>query len=233
MKTKINYLAILTFYIIAITLRYITNKTGILDSVPNDFLKVVFQGAGPAVGAFVAFSAFHIKPTLSLKGNYPKITIPLLLYWGLPILLIGGVDYFLNGNISVSNILIILIYGLLEEIGWRGFLQQELKPLPEPLKIIMIAALWFIWHLNFDLSVSNLIFFGILLLGTWGIGKVADVTHSLIAVAAIHSLNNFFSEIKQTQLLIISALLAVWITALIIRKRQSRQYISDKKITEL
>jgi len=227
MKTKINYFAILTFYTIAIILRYLTNKTDLLEGVSSSFLKAILQGIGPAVGAIVAFTVFKIKPALTLKGNYKKALVPFLLYWGLPIALILGVEYFSKGTFSSFGVVItILVYGLLEEIGWRGFLQQELKSLPVFLNVLIVGFLWFIWHLNFDLTSSNLLFLGILLLGTWGIGKVADTTYSLLAVAAFHSLNNFFSEMDTTKMTILVVLLAVWIIALVIRKRQSVKPIS-------
>lgn len=219
MKTKVNYLAILTFYVIALGLRYLTNKTDVLNTVSNDFLKTLLQGIGPAVGALVAFSVFKIKPVMTLKGNYKTVIIPFLLFWMLPVVLILGVEFYLKGTISFTAITAILMYGLLEEIGWRGFLQQELKSLPEFLNVLIVAVLWFIWHLNFDLTSSNLLFFGILLLGTWGIGKVANTTYSLLAVSAFHSLNNFFSEMNQTKMLILASLLIIWIASLIIKKR--------------
>ncbi|HCU45549.1 MAG TPA: CPBP family intramembrane metalloprotease, partial [Sphingobacterium sp.] len=190
MKNKVNYLAILTFFIIAIALRYLTNKTDLLSNVPSGFIKIILQGISPTIAAMTVFAVFKIKPILTLKGNYGHILTPFLLYWTLPIVLILGVEYGTKGTISFEAISAILIYGLLEEIGWRGFLQQQLKPLPEILNIFIVAILWFVWHLNFDFTSSNLLFFGILILGSWGIGKVANHTYSLLAVSAFHSLNN-------------------------------------------
>lgn len=227
MKNKINYFAILTFYIIAISLRYLTNKTDLLNAVPGSLLKAILQGIGPAVGAIVAFSVFKVKPVLTLKGNYKKTLIPFVLYWALPVILITGVEYVTKGTASsFAAITAILIYGLLEEIGWRGFLQQELKSLPEFLSVLIVAALWFIWHLNFDITSSNLLFFGILILGTWGIGKVANSTYSLLAVSAFHSLNNFFSEMNTVKTAILITLLSIWVIALVIRKRQLKKNTS-------
>ncbi|KKX50082.1 CPBP family intramembrane glutamic endopeptidase [Sphingobacterium sp. IITKGP-BTPF85] len=146
--------------------------------------------------------------------------IPFLLYWALPIILILGTEYAIKGTLSFEAITAILIYGLLEEIGWRGFLQQQLKPLPELLNVLIVAVLWFIWHLNFDFTSSNLLFLGILILGSWGIGKVANNTHSLLAVAAFHSLNNFFLEMNTLKIILLISLLSIWIIALVIRKNQ-------------
>ena len=190
MKNKINYLAIIVFYAIAILCRYLTNKAGILDGIGNEYLKSILTGIGPTLGAVAVFFIFKIKPTMSIKGNYKNLTSP--------------------------------IYGLLEEIGWRGFLYQQLKELPLFTNILIVATLWFLWHLNFELTSSNLLFYGILILGSWGIGKVTDATNSLIAVSAFHSLNNFFPNLDNTKILILALLLTAWIIALVIRKRMQK-----------
>jgi membrane protease YdiL (CAAX protease family) len=220
MKTKINFLAIVTFYTIAIALRYLTNETPLLDVLPPGFLKVILHGIGPAIGALVAFLLFKIKPDLSLRGNYIDTASAFLLYWGLALFLILGVEYVTKGTCSVLGVTAVLIYGLLEELGWRGFLQQRFKQLPEVSSVLIIATLWFVWHLNFELTTSNLMFFGILLLGSWGIGKVADRTHSLLAVSAFHSLNNFFPHMNSLRFIILMVLLSTWVISLVIRKRE-------------
>lgn len=188
MKNKINYWSVLVFYLIAILCRYLTNLAGVLDSMKNPYIKAILTGVGPAIGASVVFSVFKIRPKMNLKGNYTSLKIPILIYWVLPIALI---TYIENGAIPWYSVFVILVYGLVEEIGWRGFLYQQLKGLPLFANIIIVSSLWFIWHLNFDLSISNLLFYIILIFGSWGIGKVADLTNSLIALSAFHSLNNF------------------------------------------
>ncbi len=221
MKTKPNYFAVATFYLIAIVCRYLTNKTDILNGISSDVIRAILTGIGPTIGAIVVFSLFKIKPVLSLKGNYETILVPFALFWLLPIVLISAAEFMAKGTISPITITAILVYGLFEEIGWRGFLQQELKSLPKFAGILIVAVLWFVWHLNFELTSSNMIFFGILVLGTWGISKVADATNSLLAVAAFHSLNNFFHELDTVKAAILVTLLAVWIGALVVRKRRN------------
>jgi membrane protease YdiL (CAAX protease family) len=99
-----------------------------------------------------------------------------------------------KGTFPIFHVFIIFIYGLLEETGWRGFLQQQLQGLPKIWNILIVGTLWFVWHLNFDLTIMNLIFLGLLFFGTWGIGIVASTTKSLLAVSAFHSLNNIKSD---------------------------------------
>lgn len=220
MIKKVNFWAIFVFYLIAILCRYLTNKVGILDGIVNDQLKSILTGIGPALGAVIVCILFKIKPTMSFKGSYKHLIFPLMLYWLLPIILISTIVYTKTGTIQWLIVFSILIYGLLEEIGWRGFLFQELKKLPLIYNIFIVSTLWFLWHLNFELTASNLMFYGILIIGSWGIGKVADSTNSLLAVSAFHSLNNFFPELDSTKGLILVVLISVWIIGLIIRKKQ-------------
>jgi len=61
--------AIIVFYSIAITLRYLTNKTTILDNVDSSFLRIILQGIGPAIGALCALKLFGLKSSYSLSGK--------------------------------------------------------------------------------------------------------------------------------------------------------------------
>ena len=222
MKNKINHWAIITFYTIAILCRYLTNRVGIADNIGNEYLRSILTGIGPTLGAIAAFSIFKINPVMNLKGNYLKMITPVAIYWIFPILLISTVSYVVKGTFPWILVFSILIYGLLEEIGWRGFLYQHLKTLPLFQNILIVSSLWFLWHLNLEFSSSNLFFYGIIVLGTWGIGKVADSTNSLIAVSAFHSLNNFFPNLDSIKILILTTLIVVWIIGLLIKKRTKK-----------
>lgn len=185
-------------------------------------MRSLLTGVGPATGAIAVFFIFKIKPVMNLKGNYQKLVFPFLFFWFVPIVLISGIAYVQKGTFPWLTIFAILIYGLFEEIGWRGFLYQELKPLRKLVNILIVATLWFIWHLNFEITPLNILFYGILILGSWGIGKVADSTNSLLAVSAFHSLNNFFPNLDQTKIAILSTLITIWIAGLVIRKRMQK-----------
>lgn len=226
---KTTVLAIVVFYVIAIALRYITNKTTLLDGVNVPILKMLLQGIGPAVGALVAVLLFRIPFKMTLKGNYRNLIGPFAIYWLLPIVLISAVAYFTKGTFPIVSVIAILLYGLLEEIGWRGFLQPMLSPLPKIISILIITVLWFVWHLNFQMTGSNILFFFILLLGSWGIGLVADKTNSLLAVAAFHSLNNFFSEFNVRTGFLLSVFLVVWILSLVFRDKLGKKVIAGEK----
>ncbi|MGE4540885.1 MAG: hypothetical protein AB7D35_06440 [Bacteroidales bacterium] len=100
--------AIAVFYVIALLLRYLTNKTALLSGVSNNFVVIILQGAGPALGAFVALKVFRIKMKMSLKGNFGKLLVPLSVYWLFPAFLIGLVAWFTKGTFPV----IAIFYGL-------------------------------------------------------------------------------------------------------------------------
>lgn len=219
MKRKINFGAIVIYYIIAIVCRYFTNKTELLSNFESPYLKSILTGVGPAIGATAVFLIFNIKPVLSLKGNYKNMLIPIALYWIFPVALISMVSYVTLGKIPYLAVSSVLIYGLLEEIGWRGFLYQELKALNPLYNLLILSVLWYLWHLNLEFTSTQLFFLLILMLGSWGIGKVADSTGSLIAVSAFHSLNNFFPSMNTKSGAILGILLIVWIISLVLRKK--------------
>jgi len=58
---------------------------------------------------------------------------------------------------------------------------------------LIIAILWFVWHLNLALTISNLVFFLVLIFASWGIGKIGDNTKSILAVGSFHVLYNLLS----------------------------------------
>ena len=232
MNKKLNIpIAIVTFYVIAISLRYLAAKTSILSEIESDLIKTILRGIGPAIGALVACKLFHIKIEMGIKGNFRNYLLPLSIYWIFPVLLIGFVAYFTNGTLPFVPVITILVYGLLEEIGWRGFLQQTLKPLPKFAGILIITILWYLWHLNFEVNVSNLVFFGILLFGSWGIGFVSEKTKSLLVAASFHSLNNFFVELNTQKIIILIILMTIWILSIVyhikVEKRKNAERLTS------
>ncbi|HEY9259722.1 CPBP family intramembrane glutamic endopeptidase [Chitinophaga sp.] len=212
-KNRISIGAIVTFYVIAVAVRYATNKTSLLSHLPTDALRIILQGAGPAVAALIVMLAFRIKPTQTLWGSYHNKMGTLLLFWGLPFLAVGIITWIYKGAFT-TVIFPILMYGLLEEIGWRGFLHPSLSALPKFANIFLVAVLWFIWHLNFELSMANASFFCILLLSSWGLYAVANKTHSLIALSAFHAIYDIYAaaDNKSTALTVtLVAIFLIWI----------------------
>ncbi|MGJ8685690.1 MAG: CPBP family glutamic-type intramembrane protease [Nonlabens sp.] len=68
------------------------------------------------------------------------------------ILTIIGVenDFTINSRLfGFITIVGTLLYCIMEEYGWRGYLQEELKTLKSWQNYLFIGFLWFLWHLSF------------------------------------------------------------------------------------
>ena len=180
--------AIATFYIIALLVRLISllvvNKFPSIET--NYALQVsaaLATGLGPTIGALVAMLLFKRKTEYTLVGKSARKSIATIVIPCIVFGIIGGWDLGLTCFFA-------FVYGLLEEYGWRGFLQYELRKLPVWQYVLIITIMWFLWHL--DLSQRSVLpFFLLLLFASWGIGKVVTDTHSLLFCAAFHGIVNF------------------------------------------
>jgi len=207
----IHFGAIATFYIIALLVRLITilvfNKFPSIET--NYALQVsasLATGLGPAIGALVAMLIFKRRTEYTFIGksawkSIATIVIPCIIFG-----IIGGWDLGVTCLFAFA-------YGLLEEYGWRGFLQYELRELPVWQYVLIITMMWFLWHL--DLSYRSILpFFLLLLFASWGIGKVATDTHSLLFCAAFHGIVNFSKHgllLNTTFLIAFICIIIFWI----------------------
>lgn len=134
-----------------------------------------------------------------------------------------GINSHLFGLIAAFGS---FIYCIMEEYGWRGYLQEEFQFLKPIAKFLLIGFIWYAWHLSFLTEApffDNLFFLGMLILGSWGIGKVAELTNSILACSCFHLLvnifmynhffNNAFNVISKLIILIVSILL--WVLILV------------------
>lgn len=239
---KKRIFAIILFYVIAVLCRYLTNKTGLLDHIDNAFLKICLQGAGPTIGALVALKTFGLKLTYSFQGKLKPLFLSAFIFVVIPIIgfaIIGVREsemVLVTSNVYLAGAklcLYFLIYAILEEIGWRVFLQEQLGVLNKYLKYAIIGTLWFIWHLNFGLTISNLIFLLVLVFGSWGIGIVGDKTKSIFAVGAFHALYNLFSvdyfEPKR-KIIVLSVCAVIWILYVVFYEHSQTRRAAQEKL---
>ena len=232
MKQNLSYKnihigAIATFYIIALLVRlislHIVNKYPSIET--NHALQItaaLATGLGPAIGALVAMFIFKRKTEYTLLGKSSwksilTIVIPCIVFG-----IIGGWDLGVTCLVAFT-------YGLLEEYGWRGFLQYELRNLPVWQYVLIITVMWFLWHLDLN-QQSVLPFFLLLLFASWGLGKVVSETHSLLFCAAFHGIVNFtkrdlFSDTAFTVafVCVIVFWIVIWYFVGISPKRQGKE----------
>lgn len=182
--TKIELKAIAMFYVIAVGIRAIVLSNEVLDSDSLLYwLWIWAEGIGPCIGAIIAVLFFKRRFYCSIVGrSFLKSIITVII----PL----SVCFVANKKLCLT-MMCFIFYSLLEEVGWRGFLQGELRKLNPTLRVLIISSMWFLWHLSIGLNLDNLVFWGILTLGSWGIGIIAHDTQSLIACACFHTIFNF------------------------------------------
>ena len=239
--TKVNWKEVFIFYVIAVGISapFRLNIINLREILPLPYglniIYNVFRGIGPLVGFLFIFYIFKTK----LKNEFSFFGLnQLYSILSVVVILVGLTIIGVNNDIGINKMFYGFIYGIMlilyslgEEYGWRGYLQQALKPLPFFYRILLIAILWYIWHLNFLVQgisyEMHVIHFLSLVLGSWGLFKISETTYSLLFSAAIHLSFNIFSDVDcgfNGKLLILSFSAIVWI--ILIRKISKQKKIN-------
>lgn len=200
-QVQISWRRVLVFMLIATAVSNIARfdifslKTQLasLPAALSVLLLVLAEGIGVLLAAMIA--RHYLRKTravpVSFFGSSPQISL-LMAAIALTLLCAFGVEnnHGLNphwyGLVAAFGT---LLYCVMEEYGWRGYLQTELAPLALWLKNLLVGCCWYLWHLTFLTSASvgdNLFFLGMMVFGSWGIGQVADATKSILACACFH-----------------------------------------------
>ncbi|MFT4612388.1 MAG: membrane protease YdiL (CAAX protease family) [Gammaproteobacteria bacterium] len=247
MNEHINCKRIGLFLLIAITISNIFRFDVFelkpeLEQLPTwIFILTTFllEGSGVIIGALIVIPLLkrHRKIEITLFGT-SKSKALLMAIIPIIILTIIGVknefdlDSHLYGFIAITTT---LIYCIMEEYGWRGYLQEELKTLKPWLKYSIIGLIWYLWHLTFLTKATfgdNLFFLAMMIFGSWGIGQVAESTKSILASACFHliiQIMMFNALIKdgidgKEKLIILGASVALWFV--IIKKWEKEETIA-------
>lgn len=156
-------------------------------------LWVFLEGSGVFIGALIGLYLLRKerKTEFSFFGTSRSKA---LLMSVIPVVLLGVIgvknEYGIQENAyGLLAVVASLVYCVMEEYGWRGYLQEELKELQPLKRYLLIGFLWYVWHLSFLTTATvyeNLFFLLMLLIGSWGIGQVAVATKSILASACFH-----------------------------------------------
>lgn len=235
---KISTKRLLLFLIIAFIVSNIFrfNIFHIYEFLKNNFkwsyfiLREVLEGSGIFIAGLLGlhFLRKQREVKMSFWGTSQSksllmVSVPTIL------LIVIGVknEYGINSHVyGLIAVFATFIYCIMEEYGWRGYLQEELQFLRPVIKFLLIGFIWYSWHLIFLMEttlIDNLLFLGTLILGSWGIGKIAELTNSIAACSCFHLIvnifmynsffNNAFSNASKLVILGVSVLL--WILILI------------------
>ncbi len=202
MHTTISWKRILVFMVIATAVsnvfRFdIFELTAVLENVPTwmfILITVLLEGSGVIIGAVIALSLLKRKrkTDITFFGTSTSKSLMMSIIPIIILTIIGveneyGLNQHLYGCIAIIGT---LLYCFMEEYGWRGYLQEELKMLKPWQKYLIIGCMWYLWHLTFlrqETTVrDNLFFLFMMIFGSWGIGQVAESTKSIIASACFH-----------------------------------------------
>jgi uncharacterized protein len=236
-EQTIDFKRLFLFLIISISLsnvfRFnIFNLNEALEKLPTWIyllITVFLEGSGVFIGALISIYLLSKQRRIEISLHGTSVNKGLLMSI-IPVLLLTiigvknkhGLNPHLYGFIAVLGS---WIYCILEESGWRGYLQEEFKNQKPLTRYLLIGFIWYFWHLTFlgNSTISeNLFFLSMMILGSWGIGKIVELTKSIVASACFHLIiqimmfNSFIKNgIDLTQkLIILGVSILLWIIIL-------------------
>jgi len=195
---NIKWHFVVVFYVVAFSLSGLFNS-GFLNSYYQTLTKGYFISdltylpacLGTLIAALLVLllDKFHIR-TINFLGNSPLKNIATSIT---PILVFSlvGLDnnYKLNQHyFAFSFAAINLIYAVMEEIGWRGYLQDALRPLSEKYRFLLIGLLWWAWHFRYNTTFDFTVFPLICVAGSFLIGQFTEKSKSFFTAGAMHCL---------------------------------------------
>ena len=189
------------------------------------FIIVFLDGSGVIIAALLALLMLkrERQTEISFFGTSKRYGLIMAV---IPVILLAALgvenEYQMNNHIyGLVAIIATLAYCIMEEYGWRGYLQEELRSIKKWPKYLIIGSLWYVWHLSFLQETSigdNLFFLAMMNFGSWGIGQVAESTRSILASACfqlIIQIMMFNSLIKNgndgtEKIIILVASVGIW-----------------------
>lgn len=203
--TRVNWGSVLAYYAIACLWSWpFFWRRDVLhapDTPLTSMSKLVLHWGlmwGPGIAALVCMSLFRRshRRFITLGGNSWGRGI--IVYFT-PFLLVaafrGHVLYGYDSSALMAAFpMFVSVLG--EELGWRGFLQDALRPLPPVKRFVVIGVLWEFWHFTTRTThgwsalrtvVTLLISYSAVILLSFIIGCAAERSRSVIVAVAFHS----------------------------------------------
>ena len=235
MIEKINWKYILCFYALAVILAFPFNAFLTEDlhhrlTEGTIFYKSTFLPAGLAT-LFVGLLALRLDKTIikevTFLGHH-KIKNIIISLGPLVVFTLSGLqnDNNINPNLFGFLIsLIFLVYALTEEIFWRGYLINALRPLGRLKNYALLGLLWWLWHIPFGHNLDPLGLFVMIVGGSFLIAKFVEATKSFLTTAGIHSIMNIGSNTNWTKTFLID--LAIIFVAMFLIDKIWKQKINE------
>lgn len=196
--TKIYWGKIILFYAVAFIISELFNS-GLLvpqyQEITNGLIiknwAFLPAGIGTLIAAITAF-VFDRKTmrTISLLGNHTVKNVFISL---VPTFVFTTIGIYNKDNINehyygFAFALITLVYALTEEVFWRGYLLDALRPLKKVIYSLVIGVSWWAWHFRFNTSFDFTWFLLICIISSFLLCQFANETKSYLTAAGLHSL---------------------------------------------
>ncbi len=218
----VNWAYIGLFYAIVLLGTYLVRKLpNVLQLILKQVTDIPFtfnynHGILVALTALLFYKTSHFKPSISLLGNnkFKALLFPIILlaaYTTMGISNSNGVDKHSWAFLFCS---FAIIYNIMEEYAWRGYLVEALGQLPYVIKSILSGILWAFWHLfifkDFDQYGGFGIFLVFCIVFSFLLTFAVNRTKSILVAASLHA---FIIQMNITALicfLIFLVLLLTW-----------------------
>ncbi len=197
-NSQIDWVKIAIFYALAFSLSGIFNS-GLLTTYYENWTNGILiqkwpflpAGFGTLIAALLSFKFDrNLKRTVTLLGNNILKNISICL---VPVLVFTVIGVSNNNAINVhyyglSFSFVALLYGLSEEIFWRSYLLDSLRPLKKSSYSLVIGILWWAWHFRFANGFDFTGFLFICVASSFLLCQFANETKSYLTAAGLHSL---------------------------------------------
>jgi membrane protease YdiL (CAAX protease family) len=172
---------------------------------PKHLLYMWGPGLAAIIVMLIVFRAQHLsRRTISFLGTSAWRS---LVFWFAPLLLLGAAYWpeLAKGD-GWTLIPLLATIGYLtilgEELGWRGFLQDALRPLPRLPRYVLIGVMWELWHFTTrwsdrtPLGIALVLAFTItvVIVLSFIIGEATDRGRSLTVAVTLHAWANMMFE---------------------------------------
>jgi uncharacterized protein len=245
-RSKVNWRAILIFYILACCFSWPFFWWRDVDAVswkalplPEEIKDLTW---GPAVAALLVFWLIPAtrKWSVGLFGSSWRWSV---LFFAVPILF-AFAGYRLRSGAFSFKLLYYLLIGAVstlgEELGWRGLLQGGLRPLGRVRGYLLLALMWEGWHFTSHLKgtphevMARLsVIIPLIVATTFLLGFVVERTGSLLLAVTLHEWIDISVDSGGTYLMWAAlSCVPIWIWLILSWPRSSRLSLDKEAFRE-
>ncbi len=160
--TQVNWTAVIFFYFLACTISWPAFWLAFVKNWEGPFSLPMFRTScymwGPGLAAIATLWVFRHthRRTITFTGDRADLS---LAFFVIPILLLAAVHTTDKGLSAFKTVAVMTTIGFFnilgEELGWRAFLQDALRPIPRWRRYVILGVLWELWHFRFGIALFN------------------------------------------------------------------------------